>query len=87
MTTEAENIDQLIKALRKVPAKSLRLIELANQIPITHGVFDQRVLADMQPEIKLAIDEAKMYGAYTHHAVQYLSDVKAMRSIVDVRSG
>jgi hypothetical protein len=70
---EAEYIDLIVKALRKVPAKRLLLIELANKIPIVNGVPDEKVLAEMQPEINLATAEAKMYGAHTMSVVVTLS--------------
>ncbi|GAH72625.1 unnamed protein product, partial [marine sediment metagenome] len=37
---EAENIERIVNALRKVPERKLRLIELANQVKITNGQLD-----------------------------------------------
>jgi hypothetical protein len=76
--SEAENIERLVAVLRKVPAKSLLLIELANKIPIYNGVLDVDALAALQPDIELATAEAKMYGAYTGSAVDALSRLKGV---------
>ena len=70
--TEAENIDRIIAALRRVEKKNLLIIELANNIPIKHGMLDIDVLATMQREVNLAIAEAKAYGAGTIMAVDAL---------------
>ncbi len=70
--TEAQDIDKLIVALKKVPAKHLRIIELANQIPIKYGELDYAQVAERQPEINLAIAEAKTYGSHTIQAVDAL---------------
>lgn len=70
--TEAENIDRVITALRKVEEKSLLLIELTNSIPIKHGMLDLDVLAMKQREVNLAIAEAKAYGTQTIMAIDAL---------------
>lgn len=70
--TETENIDRVITALRKVEEKSLLLIELANSIPIKHGMLDLDVLAAKQREVNLAIAEAKAYGTQTIMAIDAL---------------
>jgi len=70
--SEAENIDQVVLVLEKVPAKHLRLIELANQIPMKYGELDYAAVLDRQPEINLAISEAKVYGTHTIQAVDAL---------------
>jgi hypothetical protein len=75
---EAENIERVVNAIRKVPAKSLRIIELANQIPIVNGIPDEKVMADLQPEINLATAEAKMYGAHTLSAVVAIANIKGV---------
>jgi len=69
---EAENIERVVRSLRKVPAKHLRIIELANQIPIKYGELDYAEVAERQPEINLAITEAKVYGSHTIQAVDAL---------------
>ena len=73
---DTANINELVIILRTVPAKSLRLIELANEIPIVDGFFDPIDLTSMQTEIKAAKDEAKMYGGLTQSA--YTALVKLM---------
>ena len=74
--SQPEDINELVTVLRTVPAKSLRLIELANEIPIVEGFFDPIDLTSMQTEIKAAKDEAKMYGGLTQSA--YTALVKLM---------
>ncbi len=69
---EPEDIDRVIRALAKVPPKKLLIIELANQIPIKHGELDYAEVAARQPEINLAIAEAKAYGSHTIQAVDAL---------------
>lgn len=78
MATEAENIDMVVSALRKVPEKKLRIIDLANRIPIKNGELDPVHLATLQPEINLAIAEAKAYGNQTLQAIDSLIRVKAV---------
>ena len=69
---EAENIEGVINALQKVPEKKLLIIELVNQIPLKYGELDNEELADRQPEVNLAIAEAKAYGTHTIMAVDSL---------------
>ena len=74
--SETENIERVIRALRKVPPVKLRIIELANEIPVDkNGVFDQEVLSEKSIEIREAVEEAKMYGTYTLQAVYALSNI------------
>ena len=70
--SETEDIAKIVEILRKVPAKKLRIFELANTIPIKDGLFDPVILEKLQPEINLAIAEAKAYGAGTLMAVDAL---------------
>ncbi len=69
---EPEDIERVVGAFKKVPPKQLLIIELANSAPRKDGELDYEELAEMQPEIELAIAEAKMYGSYTLMAVQTL---------------
>jgi len=69
---EPENINKVISSLVKVPEKHLRIIELANQIPIKYGELDYAEVAERQLEINLAIVEAKVYGTHTIQAVDAL---------------
>jgi len=70
--SESVDIGKVIGSLRKVPPKRLLIIELANRIPLKDGDLDYDEVANIQPEINLAIAEAKMYGAYTLVAVDTL---------------
>lgn len=78
---EAENIDRVVAALQTVQAKRLRIIELANDIKIVDGMFDQEALAALQLEINLAIAEAKNYGAHTLSAVSALSELREVNTV------
>ncbi|GAH62100.1 unnamed protein product [marine sediment metagenome] len=75
--TESEYLERVYLALKKVPKKNLLIIELANRY-LKDGVLDFTGLAEAQPEVNMAIAEAKMYGAYTMVAVDTLKRVKAM---------
>ena len=76
---EAENIERVVIALKKVPEKKLLIIELANSIPIKHGMLDIDVLAEKQREINLAVAEAKAYGTRTIMAVDALVSMPARK--------
>ncbi len=55
-----------------MPEKKLLLIELANSIPLKYGELDVDALREIQPQVNLAIAEAKAYGAHTIQAVDAL---------------
>ncbi len=79
--SEPENIERMVGILRKVPAKKLLLIDLANSIPIKNGLLDLKVMADKQREINLAIAEAKAYGSRTIMAVDALVRLRARKEV------
>ena len=83
--TEAENIERVVCALKKVPPKRLLLIELANSIPIRGGDLDPTVLSDMIPEINLATAEAVAYGNQTIQAVDALVRVHGQPATPELR--
>lgn len=78
---EANDIDRVVTALKKVPEKRLLIIELANSIPIKHGMLDVDVMAKKQREINLAVVEAKAYGAQTLMAVDALVRMKSRKEV------
>lgn len=69
---ENEGLDRVIVALKKVPEKHLLIIELVNRVTSEDGQLDYEELERIQPEVNLAISEAKMYGAHTLVAVATL---------------
>ncbi len=69
---DTEDLDRIIVALKKVPEKHLLIIELANRVCSEDGQLDYGELESIQPEVNLAIAEAKMYGAHTLVAVDTL---------------
>lgn len=75
--TETEYITRVVYALKKVPEKHLLLIQLANRYT-KDGMLDYDRLADIQPEVNMAIAEARMYGAYTLVAVDTLRRLEAV---------
>jgi len=75
--SESENIERVISSLKKVPEKHLLIIELANSAPRKDGELDYEELAGIQPEINMAIAEAKMYGTHTLRAVDTLKRLDA----------
>ncbi len=70
--SEAENIKQVVRILSKVPAKSLRIVELLNQIPVVKGELDINVLEKMGSEIEEAKKEAEVYKHTTERTVTEL---------------
>ncbi len=75
--TEAEDIERVVATLKKVPEKRLLIIDLANRIPMKDGQLDYDAVTAIQPEVNMAIAEAKMYGAQTLMAVDSLKRVIA----------
>lgn len=73
--TESENIDKVVQALRQVPAKNLLIIELANKYTV-NGQLDHEGLSEAEPEVNLAIAEARMYGSHTLMAVSSLLNLE-----------
>ena len=69
---EAEKIEKVVTALLKVPEKKLFIIELVAQIPLKYGELDPAALVKRQPDVNLAITEAKSYGSHTIMAIDCL---------------
>ncbi|KKN37273.1 hypothetical protein LCGC14_0765110 [marine sediment metagenome] len=74
---ESEAIDRILVSLKKVPETQLLIIELANSAPRKDGGLDYEALASIQPEVNMAIAEAKMYGSHTLVAVDTLKRLDA----------
>ncbi len=79
--SEAEDIEKVVRALKKVPEKRLMIIELANAIPMKNGILDMKVLAAKQREVNLAVAEAKAYGSRTIMAVDALIRLRARQEV------
>ena len=73
---DAEYIERLVGALSKVPEKKLQIIEIANRFT-KNGGLDYAALQDVQPQVNLAIAEARAYANATHTALGTLMQVKA----------
>ena len=59
------NIDSLVKILDLVPAKKLRLVELAWELADRRGRVDMTKARERLPEIAAAADEADAYARAT----------------------
>ena len=75
--TEAADIERVVTALRKVPEKRLLLVDLVNRIPMKDGQLDYDAVTAIQPEVNMAVAEAKMYGTQTLMVVDSLKRVIA----------
>lgn len=82
--SEREQIEKVVRALEKVPLKELLIIELANRFT-KDGQLDYDALADCQPDVNMAVAEAKMYGAHTIRAVDALEHLEAIPADVGLR--
>ena len=76
--TESSDIERVVAALKKVPEKRLLIIDLANRIPMKDGQLDYDAVTAIQPEVNMAIAEAKMYGTQTLMAIDSLKRVMAL---------
>ena len=76
--TEATDIERVVAALKKVPEKKLLIIDLANRISMKDGKLDYDAVTAIQPEVNMAIAEAKMYGTQTLMAIDSLKRVMAL---------
>jgi len=71
--------DLVVQALMKVPEKQLLIIELVNRVRLKGGELDHEELLAIQPEVNLAVAEAKAYGTHTIRAVEALLRVPAVK--------
>jgi PRTRC genetic system protein C len=62
----------VVAILRRVPEKRLRVFELAAELLDARGDLDVDEAARRQPEINLAVAEAKAYAAATQQASEAL---------------
>ncbi len=74
---ESEDIKQVVRILKRVPPKSLRIVELLNQIPVVHGDLDVTVLEKLGSEIEEAKKEAEVYKHATEEATRSLLRLQA----------
>ena len=62
----------VVRVIGRVPEKRLRVFELAAQLLTPAGELDSEAAADREPEVNLAIAEARAYGRATEQAVEAL---------------
>lgn len=66
--SESADIKAVVDILSRVPAKSLRIVELLNEIPVVHGDLDIDMLEKLGSEIEDAKKEAEVYKHATESA-------------------
>jgi PRTRC genetic system protein C len=71
-TKGARRRPRVVAVLRRVPAKRLRVVELAAELLDENGELDVDRAADRQPEVNLAVAEAEAYARATRQAVEAL---------------
>lgn len=62
----------VVAVLRRVPARRLRIVELAQELLGADGELDVDRAAACQPEINLAVAEARAYARATQQAAEAL---------------
>ncbi|MBN1690422.1 MAG: hypothetical protein JW901_05330 [Dehalococcoidia bacterium] len=67
---------RLVAALRKVPEKKLRIIDLVKAVTVK-GEVDYNLVSEKQKEINLAEAEARAYIQMTHQAQGALRNITA----------
>jgi len=75
--SEKEDIERVVGALQSVPEKKLLIIEIANEAAAPSGELDYDKLIDRQPDVNLAVAEAKAYSNATQRAIKALADLPA----------
>jgi PRTRC genetic system protein C len=66
-----------VALLRRVPARRLRVFELAAELCGPDGAMDVDRAAERRPEVELAIGEAEAYAGETEQAVRRLRELAA----------
>lgn len=72
---EADDIDKVVRALRKVPETRLLILELVGEVVRPDGQVDYDLLAEKQREVNLAVAEAQAYSKGTKRAIESLSRI------------
>jgi len=77
--------ERVVEALRTVPAKKLRIVELVWDLVDDQGKLDADKCADKQPAINLAIAEARAYASTTKAAVIAIEGIRDSKSVGETR--
>lgn len=75
--SKPEDIERLVSALKTVPEKRLLIIDLANEAVNGKGELDYDLLSERQPEVNLAVAEAKAYSHSTQRLIEALKNLPA----------
>lgn len=73
--SQLNDLDKVIQALRTVPEKKLRIIELTWKLVDKKGNVDFEKVADKQRDVNLAVAEAQAYVKQTDQAKNALRKV------------
>ena len=67
--------DDLVRTLQTVPAKRLRLVELAWELAKDDGELDEETAAMRADEVAVALQEASAYVQATRRALRWLTEL------------
>jgi PRTRC genetic system protein C len=79
-TKGGRRVPNVVAILRRIPEKRLRVFELATELLDARGDLDVDEVARRQPEVNLAVAEAKAYAAATQQASEALRRLPPRRS-------
>lgn len=75
------DIERVIQALKRVPEKELAIVKLAWEVLDDAGQLDFQKVIGRQPEVNLAIAEARAYSRATKNAAASLRKIRARGSL------
>ena len=67
--------EALVRALRNVPRKKLRLVELANELANDKGELDVEKAAERADEVQMAVQEVSIYVQATRRVLRWLMEL------------
>jgi hypothetical protein len=67
--------DELVRALRTVPEKRLRILELARELANEKGELDLERAAARADEVEMADREASAYAQATRNVLRWLTEL------------
>ena len=68
-------IARIVDIISRVPPKSLRIVELLNEIPIVNGELDITEVEKRVDEISSAQDEARAYEQATEMSIRAIQEL------------
>jgi len=67
--------DDLVRALRTVPEKHLRIVELAHELATRNGELNVEEAAARADEVEAAVHEAQAYAQATRRVLRWLIEL------------